>query len=195
VRLVRAVWGLEPPYRLLDAGSASGLTLKALAREGVDAWGVENCPYIHSQTPRRLRPKNLLVDVRALPFADDSFEVVYDTALCHVPEADVDRVLREYHRVARRGVLFSALVRDFERRVKAKDLFYGVTTLRSLEEWSEAFLRNGFRLATTDPAVLRRVWKWETKFNAGRPWYPDAESMRFCFYTKALREEEGGRSG
>jgi predicted NAD/FAD-dependent oxidoreductase len=32
VRLIGAVWGLEPPYRLLGAGSASGLTLKALAR-------------------------------------------------------------------------------------------------------------------------------------------------------------------
>src|SRR5262249_2910738 len=39
VRLVRAVWGLKPPYRLLDAGSASGLTLRALAHQGVDAWG------------------------------------------------------------------------------------------------------------------------------------------------------------
>jgi monoamine oxidase/SAM-dependent methyltransferase len=184
VRLVREVWGLEPPYRLLDAGSASGLTLRALAKEGVDAWGVENCPYIHAQTPRRLREKNLLADVRSLPFADDSFDIVYDTALCHVTEADADRVLREYRRVARRGVFFSALVADFARRVKAKDLFYGVTTLRTLAEWGEAFLRNGFRLAATEPRVLRRVWKWEKKANNGDRWYPDAQSMRFCFYTK-----------
>jgi monoamine oxidase/SAM-dependent methyltransferase len=199
VRLVRAVWGLEPSYRLLDAGSASGLTLRALAREGVDAWGVENCPYIHAQTPRRLRDKNLLADVRALPFADDAFEVVYDTALCHVPGADVGRVLREYRRVARRGVFFSAVVRDFEGRVKAKDLFYGVTTLRTLEEWSAAFLDNGFRVATTDPGVLGRVWKWEKKANKGDRWYPDAQSMRFCFYTKAEASApsgpKGGRAG
>jgi SAM-dependent methyltransferase len=191
VRLVREVWGLKPPFRLLDAGSASGLTLRALAREGVDAWGVENCPYIHAQTPRGLRDKNLLGDVRKLPFTDGAFEVVYDTALCHVPEADIDRVLSEYRRVTRHGVSFSALVRDFERRVKAKDLFYGVTTLWTLQEWSAAFLRNGFRLATTDPGVLARVWKWEKKANKGERWYPDAQSMRFCFYTK---EDEAGGS-
>jgi hypothetical protein len=80
---------------------------------------------------------------------------------------------------------------DFERRVKAKDLFYGVTTLWTLQEWSAAFLRNGFRLATTDPDVLARVWKWEKKANKGDRWYPNAQSMRFCFYTK---EGEAGGS-
>jgi hypothetical protein len=68
--------------------------------------------------------------------------------------------------------------------------FYGVTTLWTLEELSAAFLRNSFRLATADPAVLARVWKWEKRLNKGNPWYPDAHSMRFCFYTK--EDEAGG---
>src|SRR5438552_2651418 len=40
--LIRTLWGWKPPYTLLDCGSASGLTLAAFAKLGVEAWGVEN---------------------------------------------------------------------------------------------------------------------------------------------------------
>src|SRR5262249_62002111 len=60
-----------------------------------------------------------------------------------------------------------------------------VQSAYSLWEWSEVFLRNGFRLAAVNPQVLARVWKIETEANEGDyPWYPDAESMRYCFYSK-----------
>jgi hypothetical protein len=55
----------------------------------------------------------------------------------------------------------------------------------TLWEWSEIFLRNGFRVAASDPKVLARAWQIETDANEGDwPWYPDAESMRYCFYSK-----------
>src|SRR5262249_7195601 len=52
---IHVVWGVSPPYRLLDAGSANGLTLQALAKVGIDAWGIENNRYIHRMTRRKLR--------------------------------------------------------------------------------------------------------------------------------------------
>jgi hypothetical protein len=34
--LIKAVWGRRPPYKLLDCGSANGLTLKAFEDESFD---------------------------------------------------------------------------------------------------------------------------------------------------------------
>ena len=69
--------------------------------------------------------------------------------------------------------------------IESEDLFYGVETFASMPEWGECYTRNGFQLAIQDRDVLRRVWKIEQKSNEGAaPWYPDAETMRYCFYSK-----------
>jgi SAM-dependent methyltransferase/predicted NAD/FAD-dependent oxidoreductase len=184
--LIRAVWGWSPPYRLLDCGSASGLTLGAFAGVGVEAWGVENSDYIHRRTPAKWRKRNLLGDVRDLPFPDNSFDFVYDTCLCHLPEADLDRAIRELFRVCRVGVFYGGFTSDMTVGViEAYDIFEDARSLFTLWEWSELFLRNGFRLATSNPRALARAWRIETEANEGDvPWYPDADSMRYCFYSK-----------
>jgi len=184
--LIREVWGRSSPYKLLDVGSASGLTLEAFDKIGIEAWGVENSEHIHSQTPAKWLKRNLRGDVRALPFPDQSFDFVYDTCLCYVPPDEIDLAIRELFRVARVGVFFGGITSDMTPEViEAYDLFESVRTLCTLWEWSEMFLRNGFRMALTDPKVLARVWQIETDANEGdAPLYPDAESMRHCFFTK-----------
>jgi SAM-dependent methyltransferase len=186
VDLIRTIWGRSPPYRLLDCGSASGLTLELFAKVGVDAWGVENSEYIHARTPAKWRRRNLLGDVRDLPFPDNHFDFVYDTCLCHVPEEDLDQAVRELLRVCRVGVFYGGYTSDMTIGViEAYDIFEGVHSMFTLWEWSEIFLRNGFRMATCDAKALDQAWKIETDANEGDvPWYPDAESMRYCFYSK-----------
>ncbi len=186
IEFIRLVWGLKPPFRLLDAGSANGLTLRAFEKLGVEAWGIENSPYIHGKTPRRLRQKNRLGDVCAMPFPDGFFDVVYETCLCHVPAKDLDRALLELHRVSRRGVLLGSIVRSMEKKLmKKQELDYNVTSFFTLEEWAERFRRAGFVPAPTDVKTLAKIWKIEEASNEGERWYPSAESMRLCFYSKA----------
>jgi monoamine oxidase/SAM-dependent methyltransferase len=186
VDLIRAVWKKNPPYRLLDAGSASGLTLKEFQELGVEAWGVEKNAHIHRRTPTALRRRNVLGDVRSLPFADDSFDFVYETCLCYLPPRHVEQAIRELHRVVKIGVHFGDITADMTREViKEHDLLYSVRTVMTLWQWSELFLKNGFRLASISPQSLGRVWRIETKANeGGLPWYTGADAMRFCFYTK-----------
>ena len=184
--LIRAIWGWSPPYRLLDCGSANGLTLEAFERVGVEAYGVENSAHIHRRTPAKWRKRNRLGDVRKLPFPDNSFDFVYDTCLCHVPEADLDQAIRELFRVCRVGVFYGGYTSDMTREViEAYDIFEHTESAFTLWEWSELFMRNGFRVAASHPKILARAWKIETEANEGdAPWYPDPESMRYCFYSK-----------
>ena len=99
VQLIKAVWGKEPPYKVLDAGSASGLTLGVFAQAGIEAWGIENSEYIHAQTPAAWKERNILGDVRKLPFPDNHFDFVYDTCLPYVPPEDLDKAISELFRV------------------------------------------------------------------------------------------------
>src|SRR5262249_23636536 len=77
VQMLEAVWNKNPPYRVLDSGSANGLTIEEFAKAGIEAWGIENSEYIHAKTPARLKKRNLLGDVRKLPFPDNHFDFVY----------------------------------------------------------------------------------------------------------------------
>ena len=95
VDLIKAVWGAEPPYKLLDCGSANGLTLKQFDKLGVEAWGIENSAYMHSKTPKQWRERNLLGDVRKMPFKDGSFDFIYETCLPYLPEENIDQAIKE----------------------------------------------------------------------------------------------------
>lgn len=182
--LIETVWGRTAPYRLLDSGSANGLTIPALAERGVEAWGIENNWYIHAQTPTEWLERNLAGDVCEMPFEDGFFEFAYDTCLAHVPPNRVEAAIQELHRVTRYGVFLGTVVKDFRPDiVKKYDLFYGTNSLYTLEQWSELFLRNGFRLAASEP-MLSRLWEIEREANDGETWYPSHQSMRYCFYTK-----------
>jgi protoporphyrinogen oxidase/SAM-dependent methyltransferase len=184
--LIDAVWGFKPPYTLLDCGSASGLTLEAFEHKGVEAWGIENNQYIHAQTPAKWLSRNLLGDVCKLPFPDGSFDFVYETCLCYLPPDRIDQAIQELFRVCRIGVYCGSISTDMARElIEEEDLLYGVRTFATMLEWSEHYQRNGFRLAIGDPNVLDRVWQIELISNQGHPtWYPDAETMRYCFFSK-----------
>ncbi len=192
VDLIRAIWKKKPPYRLLDAGSASGLTLKEFQELGVDAWGIEKNAHIHSRTPPGLRRRNLLGNVRSLPFESDFFDFAYETCLCYLRLGEVEEAIRELHRVVKVGVYFGGITSDMTKEViEEHDLLYGVQTLMTLWQWSELFLKNGFRRASVSPQSLERVWQIETEANNGdNPWYTGANAMRFCFYTKVRQPDE-----
>jgi SAM-dependent methyltransferase len=184
--LIKTVWGSKPPYRLLDAGSASGLTLAEFAKRRIDAWGVERNKYIHQQTPHHLNRRNLLGDIRKLDFADNYFDFVYETCLAYLPEGQLGRAIRELRRVTKRGIIFGSITTDMNAELfKRRNLLFGMKSLMTLREWSELFGGNGFTVATTDPGTLASVWGCEKKYNAGDDdWYPDEISLRYCFYTK-----------
>jgi SAM-dependent methyltransferase len=202
VDLIRVIWGGKPPYKLLDVGSATGITLGLFDRIGVEAWGIENSKHIHARTLPEWKHRNFLGDVRELPFEDRAFDFIYDTCLCYVPEDDIDQAISELFRVARKGVFFGGITADMTREViEEHELFRGVQTLWTTGQWAERFMRNGFRMAITDAAVLDAAWTIECASNEGAyPWYPDRKALRSCFYTrpaerKASRKPAAYRRG
>ena len=186
VDLIEAVWGAKPPYRLLDCGSANGLTLGQFDRLGVEAWGIENSAYIHSKTPQEWRERNLLGDVRKIPFEDGSFDLIYETCLPYLPEEQIDQAIKELFRVCRVGIVFQGTTTDMtEEVIEDYELFAGLQTFWTFSEWSDAFVRNGFQLAPCGPALLDELWRIEQEADPDDwDWYPSKESMRYSFFSK-----------
>jgi SAM-dependent methyltransferase len=186
VDLIEAIWAPKQPYRLLDCGSANGLTLAHFAEFGVDAWGIENSAYIHSKTPQEWRERNLLGDVRKMPFADDAFDFLYVTCLPHMPAEMIDEAIKEMLRVCRTGVVLQGVTVDMtEDVIENYELFAGLQTFWTCSEWGDAMLRGGFELAVTTPAMLNEVWRVEqTTDLEDWDWYPSKEEMRYNFLSK-----------
>jgi hypothetical protein len=186
VDLIKAVWGAEPCYKLLDCGSANGVTLKQFDRLGVEAWGIENNVYIHSKTPDEWRERNLLGDARKMPFEDGSFDFLYVTCLPYLPEQMIDQAIKELFRVCRVGIVFQGTTTDMtEEVIEDYKLFSGLQTFWTSSEWSDAFVRNGFHLAVSNSVLLDEVWRIEQETDEDDwNWYPDKESMRYCFFSK-----------
>jgi monoamine oxidase/SAM-dependent methyltransferase len=184
--LIREIWGAKPPYKLLDVGSATGITIGLFDKLGVEAWGIENSAHIHARTLPEWKHRNFLGDVRALPFEDGAFDFVYDTCLCYLPESEIDQAISELFRVVRKGVFFGGITVDMTKEViERHELFRGVQTLWTTSDWAERFMRNGFRMAIADPKVLKKAWAIECSSNEGDfPWYPDMKTLRSCFFTK-----------
>jgi SAM-dependent methyltransferase len=187
IDLIKAVWGAEPPYKLLDCGSANGLTLKEFGELGVDAWGIENSAYIHSKTPEDWRERNLLGDVCKMPFAHESFDFVYVTCLPYLPEEKIDEAIKELFRVCRLGVLFHGTTTDMtEEVIEDYELFAGLQTFRTFSEWSDTMVRTGFQLAVSDPVLLDELWRIEQDADEDNwDWYPNKETMRYSFFSKS----------
>lgn len=103
---VRKVAG--PGTRVLDAGCGAGPVLAALRRHGIATVGVDCAPDMLDNARQRLRAAGLddsdlhLGDVRNLPFADGSFDVVLSLGVISYL-ADYRPALREIARLLRPG--------------------------------------------------------------------------------------------
>ncbi|MEZ4293640.1 MAG: FAD-dependent oxidoreductase [Polyangiaceae bacterium] len=196
VALIEAAWGASPPYRLLDAGSATGIALFAFEAAGVDAWGVEASWYAHARTPEDLRGRNVLGDVRALPFPDGHFDFAYETCLAMVPEYMLSHALSELRRVTRRGLLlgslaFGGLAPEGESGARSRrSRAARVVTQLSAEAWGAHLVKAGFRAIEASPDRLARLWKAEAMAPRDRPVRPTSSTLRTWLWEVAPPGEE-----
>jgi ubiquinone/menaquinone biosynthesis C-methylase UbiE len=92
---------------VLDVGIGSGSATQMLAEAGATGPGVEISEWAVETTRRRLAAfgldaEVLQADAEQLPFADESFDLVFSWGVIH-HSSDMDRALAELVRVTRRG--------------------------------------------------------------------------------------------
>lgn len=155
---------------LLDVGCGSAdvpLWIASQVGRPVDVVGVDRKP-LHLLAAEGPLP-GVVADVHALPFADDRFDVVTASLfLHHFDGADVARVLRELHRVARRALVVNDLRRArvpyvfgraafpllFRSRVSVEDGLLSIRRAFTAPELAQAFADAGLA------ATVRRHWPY-----------------------------------
>lgn len=85
--------------RFLDVGSGCGYLVKCLQALGAEAQGIEISDYALAN---RCTPSLVRGDIRNIPFAADSFDVVHSQGVWgYFPEADIPKAVTECRRVGR----------------------------------------------------------------------------------------------
>lgn len=179
---IKKIWDVSKPYSLLDSGSANGVLVDALRQSGVNAWGIENNQYIHGKTPKLMQPFNIIGDICSLPFSDKSFDFIYDTALCYVERPKLTKVLSEFRRVARIGVLHQTLMR-IPIALKYSDYAKSILTPK---RWSDLYLANGFSYAIKSPKTAECILKnlsSNSQDQSINEWFPTSRIFRKTFYS------------
>jgi SAM-dependent methyltransferase len=97
---------------VLDAGCGAGRDLAWFEARGAVVSGVDVSEGMLRQAGTRVRGRLERADLRALPFADASFDAVWCMAvLLHLPKADAPAALAELHRVLRPGGLLAVTLK------------------------------------------------------------------------------------
>lgn len=144
--------GIQPGWRVLDAGCGSGSFLPWIAELTGPAGrvhGVDLAPEHVSAAADRVRQLPTPVELRqgdllALPYADASFDAVWcANAVQYLSDDDLPRALAELRRVVRPGG-----------RVAVKELDVGLTTVRPGPRF---LIPDLFRAAAAVPGYARQL--------------------------------------
>src|SRR5579872_1610900 len=87
--------------KVLDAGCAAGRDCRMLSEQGYAVTGIDLSKKLLALAKKQNTSLNfLLADIRALPFADHTFDAVWANAVIHhLVKKDIEKALREFYRV------------------------------------------------------------------------------------------------
>ena len=133
---------------VLDVGSGKGFMLHDMAERipGITVKGIDVSEYAIANSIEDMRPHVQVADARALPFADDSFDVVISINTIHnLVRDECATALKEIERVARRGAYITVdAYRTEEERVRMMAWNLTAQTIMHVDEWKAFFAEVGY---------------------------------------------------
>lgn len=163
---IRSTLGFNryPGRRVLEVGFGLGTDLMQFARAGSEVYGIDLVPR-HIELARRrfrafhMRARLARADVECLPYASESFDVVYSFGVLH-HTPDMRAALREIYRVLRTGgVLIMAVYHRDSLQMAWKVVVEGLLQRRLFSmDWRKFMSRIEQRDALNTAAPLVRVY-------------------------------------
>jgi SAM-dependent methyltransferase len=141
-------WQLSASSSVLDVGCAKGFMLHDMAQliPGITVKGIDISRYAIDNVIESMRPHVQVADAKALPFGDNSFDIVISINTIHNLDLEgCAQALKEIERVARRG---SFVTVDAYRNDEEKERMYAwnltAKTIMSVDEWVTFFKEAGY---------------------------------------------------
>ena len=133
---------------LLDVGCAKGFMLYdlQLALPGMTLAGVDVSEYAIAEGLPEVTPVMQVADAKALPFDDNSFDVVISINTVHNLEQDeCAQALQEIERIAKRGSFITVdAYRDEAEHARMMDWNLTAKTIMSTDGWVKFFAEIGY---------------------------------------------------
>lgn len=145
---MRDHYGLKAGDTVLDVGCGKGFLLYDLTQSvpGIEVSGIDVSQYALDNANAEVRPSLQVGNAAALPFADDSFDLVISINTLHnLKVDDLERALREIERVGRRHKYIC--VESWRSEEEKVNLLYWQLTCESFyspAEWEWWFERCGY---------------------------------------------------
>ncbi|MFM7519935.1 MAG: class I SAM-dependent methyltransferase [Planctomycetota bacterium] len=141
-------FGLTGDSSILDVGCAKGFMMHDFAEliPGITVKGIDVSTYAVENAIPSMQPHVQVADARALPFADQSFDVVIAINTIHNLEVDgVRQALREIQRVQRRGAFVTVDAwRDAAEKERMAAWNLTAKTILSVSGWQALFSEVGY---------------------------------------------------
>ena len=132
--------------KILDLGCGPGKDVFLFSKSGYEAVGIDGSPEMIKQARKRFpNEKFIVMDVRDLKFPDGTFDAVWSwSVLTHLNKADKTVVLREVHRVLKKGGLFTQMVWKGRGEFIHKHIYPRPHFLLSVPSWRKLYIESGF---------------------------------------------------
>lgn len=144
----QAHWGLTGESSVLDVGCAKGFMMHDMAEliPGITVKGIDVSAYAVENAIDDMKPHVQVADARALPFEDNSFDVVISVNTIHnLDRDDCATALREISRVARKGAFVTVdAYRDDAEKERMFKWNLTAKTIMSVDEWVAFFEEAGY---------------------------------------------------
>nr|CRH04880.1 Putative S-adenosyl-L-methionine (SAM)-dependent methyltransferase [Candidatus Magnetococcus massalia] len=140
-------YSLTAESRVLDVGCGKGFLMYELTQAvpGIEVAGLDISPYAKEHAKEEVKEKITLGHARALPFADDQFDLVFsNTTLHNLQLPELDAAIREMERVAKQKFI---CVESYRNDAEKVNLLYWQLTCESFfspEEWEWLYGRCGY---------------------------------------------------
>lgn len=141
-------WSLSSLSSVLDVGCTKGFMLHDLAEliPGITVKGVDVSKYAINNAIEDMRANVQVASAVALPFPDNSFDVVISvTTVNNLDGDDLIKALQEIERVSRKG---SYITVDAYRDEKEKECMFAwnltAKTILHVDEWKKLFQVAGY---------------------------------------------------
>ena len=139
-------YGLQRGDRVLEVGCAKGFVLVEFQKLGMEVEGLDASAYAVEHAHPDLQGHVRVGDVCALPFPDDSFDLVLSKEMLpHVPEDQVRKAVQECMRVSKGPIFLEIQCGRTEKELEYMKRWDGThKTMRTPEWWNALFAEIGY---------------------------------------------------
>jgi len=141
-------YGLTAESSVLDVGCGKGFMMHDMVDliPGITVKGIDISEYAITNTIEDMKPHARVADAKALPFADDSFDLVVSVNTVHnLPLEGCKQALREIMRVTKKDAFVTMDAYRTEEEKRRMDMWnLTALTYMSVAEWEKLFEEVGY---------------------------------------------------